>query len=170
MSDYNSIDDLYDDIKMDYLFGIVDDKGSTVFLSIPKLAEKYNVSKSTLKKVAARDKWRNQKDNVRTKIDEKVLNKKSNYEAEKIVQIDEDYENAFSKLRKLTVDSIKSKDAVKVRSSDLLNFANTLITCYEGEKVAHGESLENNNNTTDGWDALANAIKEPPDQEKVEKN
>lgn len=164
MSDYNSIDDLYDDIKMDYLFGIVDDKGSNVFLSIPKLAEKHNVSKSTLKKVAARDKWKNQKDNVRTKIDEKVLNKKSNYEAEKIVQIDEDYENAFSKLRKLTVDSIKSKDAVKVRSSDLLNFANTLITCYEGEKVAHGESLENNN--TDGWNALEEALKKPPDKEE----
>lgn len=165
MSKYDSVEKHYDDIKMDYLFGILKDDGSNEFLSIPKLAKRYNVSESTLKKVSAREKWKNQQANVRTKIDEKVLDKKSDYEAEKIVQIDEAYETAFSKLRKLTVNAIANKKADKVHSYELVNYANTLITCYEGEKVAHGESLENNNDN-EGWNALAEAFKKPPDNQE----
>ncbi|KZX16634.1 hypothetical protein MBCUT_06720 [Methanobrevibacter cuticularis] len=170
MPKYDSVEKHYNYLKMDFLFGVVEDDGSTVFLSLEKLAKKYNVSLSTLKKVSAREKWSKQKEDVGTKIDEKVLDKKSDYEAEKIVQIDTKYETAFSNLAKLTNDSVAMKKPKNVRSSDLRNFADTLITCYEGEKVAHGESLEQNNNTSDGWDALAKAFKEPANEQKAEED
>lgn len=164
---YENVDSVIDDIRQEFLFGTVDDSDNKQFLTVTQLAEKYNVSYNTLRqKYSAPEKWREEREDIRKKIQEKVNDKKTDHEAEKIVQIDSAYENAFSKLRELTVKSIDSKVAIKVQSYELINFANTLITCYEGEKVAHGESLENN--TNDGWDALANAIKEPPDQEKAE--
>ncbi|MEA4957556.1 hypothetical protein SDC9_30511 [bioreactor metagenome] len=161
---YENVDSVIDDIRQEFLFGTVDDSDNKQFLTVTQLAEKYNVSYNTLRqKYSAPEKWREEREDIRKKIQEKVNDKKTDHEAEKIVQIDSAYENAFSKLRELTVKSIDSKVAIKVQSYELINFANTLITCYEGEKVAHGESLDQDNNS--GWDALEKAFEEPPDSE-----
>lgn len=166
---YENVDSVIDDIRQEFLFGTVDDNDNKQFLTVTQLAEKYNVSYNTLRqKYSAPEKWREEREDIRKKIQEKVNDKKTDHEAEKIVQIDSAYENAFSKLRELTVKSIDSKVAIKVQSYELINFANTLITCYEGEKVAHGESLDQDNSS--GWDALEKAFEEPPNQEKAEKN
>lgn len=164
---YENVDSVIDDIRHEFLFGTVDDSDNKQFLTVTQLAEKYNVSYNTLRqKYSAPEKWREEREDIRKKIQEKVNDKKTDHEAEKIVQIDSEYENAFSKLRKLTVKSIDSKIANKVQSYELINFANTLITCYEGEKVAHGESLDQDN--SNGWDVLEKAFEEPPDSENQE--
>ena len=164
---YKNVDSVIDDIRQEFLFGTFDDEGVKQFLTVTQLAENYNVSYNTLRqKYSAPEKWREEREDLKKKIKDKVNDKKTDHEAEKIVQIDSVYENAFSKLRKLTVRSIDSKIAEKVQSYELINFANTLITCYEGEKVAHGESLDQNNSS--GWDALDKAFEEPPDSENEE--
>jgi hypothetical protein len=163
-NNYNDVDGVIDDIRNDFLFGSIGKEGVKEFLSVSKLADKYNVSCNTLRqKYSTPERWNDERKNVKSKIDEKVKDKKSEHEAEKIVQIDSKYESYFSKIAKETMNNMKSKKG-NLRSSDMLNYANTLITCYEGEKVAHGESLDQNN--TSGWDALEEAFKEPPNIEE----
>ena len=158
---YVNLSDVVGELKNDFLYGVFNEENIKKFPTLKVLSEKYNVSYATLRERSAKEKWSSQKEDVKKKIDKKVKEKKSNYEAEKIVKIDSEYESAFSKLRKKTVKAIDNHK--KPRSSDLLNYSNTLIICYEGEKVAHGESLEGNN--SNGWDALEEAFKEPPSQE-----
>jgi hypothetical protein len=166
---YKDVDSVIDDIRHEFLFGTLGDDGKKSFLTVIALAKKYNVSYNTLRqKYSAPENWKEERTNVQDKIKKKVEDKKTDHEAEKIVQIDSAYENAFSKLRTLTVEAIGSKTATKVQSYELINFANTLITCYEGEKVAHGESLDNNNNT-DGWNVLEDAFKGSEEEQKAEK-
>lgn len=167
-SSYVPIDTVIHEIKQDYLFGCVNSEGNKEFLSLIKLAEKYNVSYNTLKKkYSTPEKWGQEKKNVKCKIQEKVENKKTEIEAEKIVQLDSKYENYFSKIAKKTMRNMqKLASQGRLRSSDMLNYSNTLLNCYEGEKVAHGESLDNKD-TGNGWDVLANAFKKSSKEQKT---
>ena len=65
-------------IKADYIAGGV---------SYRKLAEKYGVSQSTLRKVAAKEQWTELRNKTRTKMDEKISNSVSEKEADKAINI-----------------------------------------------------------------------------------
>ena len=55
--------------------------------SYRKLAEKYNVSQSTLRKVAAKEQWTELRNKARTKTDSKIIDTVSEKEAVKAVNI-----------------------------------------------------------------------------------
>ena len=55
--------------------------------SYRKLAEKYNVSPSTLRKVAAKEQWTELRTKTRTKMDKKISDSVSEKEADKAVSI-----------------------------------------------------------------------------------
>lgn len=150
--EYVAIESVVHGMKHEYLFGSIDSEGKKVFLSLKKLSEKYNVSYNTLRKsYSTPQKWSQEKENVQDKISKKAIETSTQYEAEKVVLLDTKYESYFSELAKETIGDLrKKKESGKLRSIDFLNYANTLINCYEGEKVAHGESLEQN--TSNGWD------------------
>lgn len=169
---YVDIKTVIHEIRQDYLFGFIDEEGKKVFLSLKKLAEKYNVSPNTLQKTySTPEKWGEERSNIQEKIKKKVENKKTELEAEKIVKLDTKYESYFSELAKETINNMRNKKKKgHLKAIDMKNYSEALLNCYEGEKVAHDESLENSDNSSNGWDALAKAIKEPPDQEIKEKN
>lgn len=53
--------------------------------SYRKLAEKYGVSQSTLRQRAAREKWSEQKNNVRTEVEQKIIDTISDEQSEQAV-------------------------------------------------------------------------------------
>lgn len=159
---YNDVSALVKDIKKEFLFGSIDDEGNKKFLSVLALAEKYNVSYSTLRQnYSSPEKWNDERKDVQKKISKKIQDKKTEHEAEKSIQIDKEYENAFAKLRKKTVKAIDNKK--NPRSIDCLNWANALIACYEGEKIANGESMQE---TSNGLDDFVKSLEESQESGK----
>jgi hypothetical protein len=116
-NNYVDISTVVAKIKKDFLYGSIDEDGNKVFLTLKILADNYNVSYNTLiKNYSTPEKWGAEKKDVRLKIDQKIKEKKSEREAEKIVQIDSEYESAFSKLRKLTVKTIGEDNEILINS------------------------------------------------------
>ena len=73
--------------------------------SYRKLAEKYKVSQSTLRKVAAKEQWTELRNKARTKTDSKIIATVSEKEADKAVNIIDVADKLLSKISEL-VDAI----------------------------------------------------------------
>lgn len=69
--------------------------------SYRKLAEKYNVSPSTLRKVAAKEQWTELRNKTRTKMDKKISDSVSEKEADKAVSIIDVANQLLSKISEL---------------------------------------------------------------------
>lgn len=69
--------------------------------SYRKLAEKYNVSQSTLRKVAAKEQWTELRNKARTKTDSKIIATVSEKEAEKAVNIIDVADKLLGKISEL---------------------------------------------------------------------
>lgn len=69
--------------------------------SYRKLAEKYNVSQSTLRKVAAKEQWTELRNKARTKADSKIVATVSEKEAEKALNIIDVADKLLGKISEL---------------------------------------------------------------------
>lgn len=69
--------------------------------SLRELAEKYGVSPSTLRKVAAKEQWSELRNKTRTKMDEKISDSISEKEAEKTVNINNVADKLLDKIAEL---------------------------------------------------------------------
>lgn len=83
-------------------------KGGT---SYRKLAEKYNVPFGTLRKVAAKEGWRELRDKTRLKTDTKLTDAVSNEETERLVRIHKVADDLLTQLE-LIVSDFKSEDLI----------------------------------------------------------
>ena len=91
--------------------------------SYRELAEKYNVSPSTLRKVAAKEQWTELKNKTRTKMDEKISETISGKEADKVVNIIEVADKLLDKIAEIVnaipLDALGSTQSMKHLSSAL---------------------------------------------------
>lgn len=134
------------EIKEEYIYGTINDEGKTLFLSYSKLADKYKVHESAIKRAAAPERWPKLRKDYRTKTELKVVEKKSEVSAENIVRSDDKFENAGELIRRVGVkklEQIESEidDKKFVRSIDIMNAANSVRIGQEIVKTAQGEML-----------------------------
>lgn len=144
------------DIEIEMVYGILDNEGKKTYLSLKQEAEKYNVSYGELRKAASKWNWRQRRTAHRTKVDQKVDEKKSEYDAEQIVLADEKFEDTFEKARKvgdikLDQQLERVKEGKHVPGHEYLNTVSALRGAQEGLKTAQGDNakrikIESNNN------------------------
>lgn len=161
MAEYEKLADHIDKIKEDYLFGVVQDDGSTKFLSVSKLAKLYNVSESTLSKKVSRDKWKKQREDIELKVHEKVKENKSDFAAETIVKNDKMFSSTANKMRRLIdrkLDEIETRldNDERVYAGEFKDLSISLRNNYEIVKISEGE--EPNDNIATGLNNLANTL------------
>lgn len=88
--------------------------------SYRKLAEKYNVSFSTLRKVAAKEKWTELRDKARAKSDTKIIEAISTKDAKKVLSIIDAADALLTKL----IDTVEAMEVVD--SQSLKHFTSAL--------------------------------------------
>lgn len=98
--------------------------------SYRKLAEKYNVSFSTLRKVAAKEKWTELRDKARAKSDTKIIEAISTKDAKKVLSIIDAADTLLTKL----IDTVEAMEVVD--SQSLKHFTSALkdLKDIKGEK------------------------------------
>ena len=98
--------------------------------SYRKLAEKYNVSFSTLRKVAAKEKWTELRDKARAKSDTKIIEAISTKDAKKVLSIIDAADTLLTKL----IDTVEAMEVVD--SQSLKHFPSALkdLKDIKGEK------------------------------------
>lgn len=84
--------------------------------SYRKLAEKYDVSFSTLRKVAAKEQWTELRSKTRTKMDTKIIETLSGKEADKAVNIIDVADKLLEKIV-IIADSVCDADSLKKLTS-----------------------------------------------------
>lgn len=134
------------EIKEEYIYGTINEDGKTLFLSYSKLADKYKVHESSIKRAAAPERWPQLRKDYRTKTELKIVEKKSEVSAENIVRSDDKFEDAGELIRRVGVMQLEAqKEKIKagefVRSIDTMNAANSVRIGQEIVKTAQGEIL-----------------------------
>jgi transposase-like protein len=86
--------------------------------SYRKLAEKYGVSFSTLRKVAAKEKWTELRDKAGAKTDTEIVNTVSGKNAKKAIKIDKVADKLLDKISTL-IDTVHDTQGIKHISSAL---------------------------------------------------
>lgn len=86
--------------------------------SYRKLAEKYNVSFSTLRKVAAKEKWTDLRNKASTKADTKLVDTVSDLEADRATSIIYVADKLLDKISSM-IDTVKNTQDIKHISSAL---------------------------------------------------
>ena len=87
--------------------------------SLRELAVKYDASESTLRKVAAKEQWKELRNKTRTKIDEKISDSISDKEADKTVTIIEVADKLLAKITEFVDDIPLSTRSMKELTSAL---------------------------------------------------
>lgn len=82
--------------------------------SYRKLAEKYGVSQSTLRKVAAKEQWTELRNKARTKTDTKVIDAISDKEADKQIKIVDVADKLLAKISE-TIDKLSAIDSQSLK-------------------------------------------------------
>lgn len=138
----------WETIKKDYVHGIKQEDGTKHFPTQEELCTTYGCAKGTLGTRASKEDWKGQREKISNKIDQKVAEKKTEREAEDIVQSDLKFENAGELLRKVTVKKLKAMkedldvDHRRVRAYDIKNCGDALKDAQDVVKTAQGELLE----------------------------
>lgn len=152
-------------IETDLIYGIMQDNGSRKYLNLKESSEYYNVDYVALRRVAGKWDWKHKRERYRTKVDQKVEEKKSEYDAECIVQSDQKFESTGEKLRQL-IELNLDKDIRTMQTDDgwikpynLKMYGDALSSAQAVIKNAQGEILERMeiNNST-GIDELAKQL------------
>jgi len=131
--------ELLQKIKEEYIYGTIEDDGTTEFNSYDVICEKYDFSKSSAKRVGKDEHWTALRKDYRTKTDLKTVEKKSSVSAAEIVQSDDKFKSTANRIRRCVDDQLNNP---KLRSCDLLNLSVALNNAQKIEKVAQGEILE----------------------------
>lgn len=131
--------ELLQKIKEEYIYGTIEDDGTTEFNSYDVICEKYDFSKSSAKRVGKNEHWTALRKDYRTKTDLKTVEKKSSVSAAEIVQSDDKFKSTANRIRRCVDDQLNNP---KLRSCDLLNLSVALNNAQKIEKVAQGEILE----------------------------
>ena len=86
--------------------------------SYRKLAEKYDVSFSTLRKVAAKEKWTELRNKAGAKTDTKLVDTVSDHEADRAIKIFDVTDKLLDKISTI-IDTVKDTQGIKHLSSAL---------------------------------------------------
>ncbi len=78
----------WDQIKTEYVEGIIDENGNLYFPTLQELEEKHGMSGSTIRRRASKEGWATEKDIYQTKIREKKREKKVEELARKAAEFD----------------------------------------------------------------------------------
>ena len=87
--------------------------------SYRKLAQKYNVSQSTLRKVAAKEQWTELRNRTRTKMDTKISETVSDKEAEKAINIIDVADKLLEKIASIMDTVVTDTQSIKHLASAL---------------------------------------------------
>lgn len=164
---------LQKEIETDLIYGIVEPDGKKKYLNLKQSAEHYNVDYVALRKLAGKWNWKQRRESHRTKVDQKVEEKKSEYDAECIVQSDEKFQNTGEKLRRsidLKIDGVLSdlEEGAYVKPYDLKMLGDALSSAQAVVKNAQGEILERSEvNVAGGLRGFNEAIK--TSRQKIQK-
>lgn len=139
----------WDKIREEYIFGYITPEGQKVFPTQRNLAERHNIPISTIGTRASKEKWEEKKRAKSNKIEQKIIEKKTTYDAESIVISDDKFESAGELIRRVAVKQLEAQEErIKlgeyVRPIDSLNAANTVRIGQEIVKTAQGEVLNRN--------------------------
>lgn len=165
--------ELQEQIKTDLIYGIIQEDGTKKYLNLKQSAEYYHVDYVELRRVAGKWKWKQRRDSQRTKVDQKVAEKKSEYDAECIVQSDEKFQDTGEKLRQsidMKIGLILSdlENGGYVKPYDLKMLGDALSSAQAVVKNAQGEILERSEvNVAGGLSGFNEAIK--TSRQKVKK-
>jgi hypothetical protein len=137
---------LLKEIETEAIYGKVDNDGNKQYKSIKKLAESYNVSYDALRKHAGTGQWLQKRKEFRTKVGQKVTEKKAEIEAEMIVQSDAKFMDTGEKLRQavdIKIDKVlnDAKAGVYPSGYELKMIGDGLKAAQDVVKTAQGEAL-----------------------------
>lgn len=148
----------WDAIEEEMIYGIVSDDGKKEYLSLKDGAEHYNIPYQTFRTHAAKGHWLDKRGSHSTRVKQKVEEKKSEYDAELIVQADEKFQDDGETLRRVTKKKLKVMEeeldnpekAKYVRAYDLKMAGDALAQAQSVVKAAQGEILERSKVEVDG--------------------
>lgn len=130
--------------------------------SYRKLAEKYGVSFSTLRKVAAKEHWADLKDKTRAKADTKIVEILSDKSADKMTRVLDLTDKLLNKLERAIeeLDIQLYKDVVKTKeieyNHDLRPDKPTKETIHERERILEVKSIVDRS----GLKAIASSLRD----------
>lgn len=144
----------WETIEEEYIYGYIDDEGQRIFPSITVLSKRHNIPRGTVGSRAVKGKWEHKKNSTSNRIKQKVNEKKTEYEAESIIQSDDKFQDAGELIRRVAkkkLEQLESDIDSKefVRSIDIMNAANSVRIGQEIVKTAQGEILNRNQLETD---------------------
>lgn len=90
-----------------YIYGEYTNEGVKTYPTLRNIAKNLKIPMGTLGKLASKNEWKAQRETNRKKIETKVSEKKTEYEANKIVKTDEKFELAGINLLNLTTRQMK---------------------------------------------------------------
>ena len=134
-------------IEIDIVHGIVKEDGGRLYLSLKEASERFGVNYDSLRQKASKGKWLKKRDAYTTKVSQKITEKKSEYDAECIVQSDEKFEATGEKLRQLVDISIdndleRAKAGEPIKPYNMKMYGDAYTSAQSGVKAAQGEILE----------------------------
>lgn len=126
----------WETIKKQYIYGIRQEDGTKRFPTLDELCKHYGCSLGTIGSRAKKGEWKNERKKISDKIEKKVAEKRTEYEAEQIIQDQEEYRRAANlardvavkKLRQLNKDMDNPDPKVFVRAYDIKMATEALAT------------------------------------------
>lgn len=134
----------WETIRKQYIQGKRQEDGTKHFPTLQELCNEHGCALGTIGDRAKKEDWKTRRRKFSEKIEKKVEEKKSEIEAEDIVESDENFESTGEKLR-LLVDKkidIFLENPTDVRAYDIKNVGDALRSAQEVVKTAQGEILE----------------------------
>ena len=140
MTKYN-----WETIKKQYIYGIRQENGTKTYPTYKELSKIHGCAQSTLGDRAKKEEWKLEKQKISEKIGKKVAEKKTELEAEEIVQSNEEYRKGATLARKTAVKKLKqlNKDMdnpkTYVRAYDIKMATDALSQAQTVDLTAHDE-------------------------------
>lgn len=136
----------WETIRKQYIQGIRQENGDKTYPTLQELCNTHGCALGTIGDRAKKEEWKTQRRKFSERIRKKVDEKKSEIEADDIVESDAKFESTGEKLRKLVDKKINIfLDTPRdVRAYDIKNLGDALRSAQEVVKTAQGEPLEIN--------------------------
>lgn len=131
-------------IKREFIEGFPDAEGKTICPTLEELCERHGPSISTMKKRSADEKWVQERNLYRTKMEQRVQERKIEVMAGESANIDNKALTAADKGIQI---GLKRLDNKELSNHDLLKISNALTNFHKMGKLALGEETEHTKTT-----------------------
>ena len=133
---------LKEDIRNQYIYGILKDSGERVMPTLDKLIKKYKVPSSTLYRISSKEEWKLQRKQFQNKLRQELDETKNLELKEKLFKCEEASIDIAYKVFSKALKMINTE--IEITPNGLASISNA---AYTAQKIYAGKSFEKETNT-----------------------